>query len=82
MMTMAASRSVELGRCRALISWTLARVKNEKLAIRPTMTRYGRRRSPSAPVARTIGRMGSTHGETAVTSPATKATTMSSSMSD
>ena len=54
--------------------WTLASVKNEKLAIRPAITRYGRLRSPSAPVANTIGSMGSTQGDTAVTSPAMKAT--------
>ena len=82
MTTMATSRRVELGKFRASMIWTLARVKNEKLAMRPAITRYGRRRSPSAPVASTIGRIGSTHGDTAVTSPATKATTISRTMID
>ncbi len=82
MTTMAASRSVELGRFRASMIWTLASVKNEKLAMSPAITRYGRRLSPSAPVASTIGRIGSTQGETAVTSPAMKATTISRAMND
>src|ERR1035437_2491318 len=82
MTAMAMARSVELGRRRAWMIWTLARVKNEKLAMRPAITRYGRRRSPSAPVASTIGRIGSTHGDTAVTSPATNATTISRSIVD
>ena len=80
--TIAASRSVELGRCSAWMIWTLARVKNEKLAMSPAITRYGLRRSPSAPLARTIGRIGRTHGETAVTRPAMRATNMSRIMVD
>ncbi len=80
MTAMATSRSAELGRWSAEMTWTLASVKNEKLAIRPTITRYGRRRSPSAPVASTTGRIGRTHGDTAVTRPATNATSTSSSM--
>jgi hypothetical protein len=39
MTTMARSRSVELGKCSAWMIWTLANVKNEKLAMRPAMTR-------------------------------------------
>src|SRR4051812_19366760 len=37
------------------------------------MIAYGRRRPPLAPPARTMGRTGSTHGETAVITPARKA---------
>ena len=49
-----------------------------KLATRPAMIRSGRR--PLAPPASTIGRTGRTHGDSAVTSPATKPTPSSTTI--
>jgi hypothetical protein len=56
-------------------------VKTVKLATRPPTIAYGLRFPPVAPPASTIGNTGSTQGETAVTTPATKATARRSSIS-
>ena len=50
-----------------------ARVKAVKLATRPATMAYGRRASPLALPAKTIGSTGRTQGEIAVTIPATNA---------
>ena len=52
------------------------RTETRKHVARPAMIAYGRRRFSPTPPPSTIGRTGSTHGETAVISPATKAKTI------
>ena len=78
----ATSRSVSCGSPSAERSAEAERVKTVKLTTSPATIAYGRRRPPAAPPASTIGSTGSTHGETAVITPATKPIPSSSSTSD
>ena len=68
------------GRPRAERSAAAVSVKTVKLTTSPAMMANGLRGPPVAPPASTIGSTGRTHGETAVTIPATKATPRSSSI--
>ena len=49
------------------------RIETTNIVTSPATIAYGRRRPPLAPPARTMGRTGSTHGETAVITPARNA---------
>ena len=69
---MATLRSVSCGRPSADRSADADSVNTVKLATRPAMIAYGRRRPPAAPPASTIGSTGSTQGDTAAMTPATK----------
>jgi hypothetical protein len=74
---MATFRRRSSGRPSAERSAVATRVKSVKLQTSPATIAYGRRRSPVAPPAKTMGSTGRTQGEIAVTMPATNATPMS-----
>ena len=65
-------RSRSSGNPSAMRSAEAESVKTVKLRTSPATIAYGRRPPPDAPPARTIGSTGSTHGETAVITPAKK----------
>ncbi len=72
-------RSRSSGRPSAERSAVAASVNAVNETTRPAITAYGRRLPPPLPPASTTGSTGSTHGESAVTIPATNATAIRSS---
>ncbi len=73
-------RSRSSGRWSAESSAVAVSVKIVKLTTSPATIAYGCRSFPVVPPARITGSTGSTHGESAVTIPATNATARRSSI--